>query len=82
MALMAVALMAQRLRTAAVLHVGGCVTVVGACVVLGCSGGRSSAQDDSSLTTRVWNAGPKTVTDYWRLHYSIKTACLSASENA
>ncbi len=72
---------AQRLRMAAALHVGGCVTVAGGCAVLGCSGGRT-VQDGASLTTRIWNAGPKTITDYWRLHYSIKMACYNASENA
>ena len=79
--LMAAAPVAQRLRTAAALHVTGCITVAVGCVMLGCSSGRS-VQDGASRTMRVWDAGPKTITDYWRLHYNIKMACLSASENA
>ena len=83
---MAMGMATQRLRTAAALHITGCVAVAGTCVAVGCAGGsRDAAQTahrSGGLTARVWGAAPKTVTDYWRLHYNIKVACFSASENA
>lgn len=71
---------------AAALHITGCVAVAGTCVAVGCVGGSSKAaqttQRSRGLTARLWDAAPKTVTDYWRLQYNIKVACFSASENA
>lgn len=78
--------LANQLRMAAALHVTGCMAVSGTCVILGCSSGPSAdytlAHRGGSLTAVLWGATPKPITDYWRLHCSMKTSCLSTAEYA
>ena len=77
---MASVLAAQRLWMAVAVHVTGCISVSAACVVLGCGTNALAPTGGGSLTAALWDAAPKTITDYWRLQYNIKTSCLSAAE--
>ena len=77
---MASMLVAQRLRMVVAVHVTGCISVSAACVVLGCGTNALAPTGGGSLTAALWDAAPKTITDYWRLQYNIKTSCLSAAE--
>ena len=70
----------QRQGMAVAVHVTGCIAVSGACVVLGCGPDVLAPRGGGSLAAALRDAAPKTITDYWRLQYNIKTSCLSAAE--